>query len=148
VGPAEDAYATGFFPSSVGAPNTQDFRVNTIRLTASTTKLVRDEADLDEENEAPSLAVPAVIFRNAVALAEATNRQFKAPQKQFFAPHCREFVRGLSLAAQQEVAPPSRQSKMTSLHQLQEFFHAPFNKRWLEKLTRFVAESKGFTVEN
>ncbi|MBA4189507.1 MAG: hypothetical protein C0467_16080 [Planctomycetaceae bacterium] len=119
-----------------------------IRLTASTTKMVRDEADLDEENEVQSLRVPAAVFRMAVALAETTNRQFRAQGKQYFS--ARELLKGLNtwLASQQERTPRPRLSRQTSLDQLSDFFAVPANRKWLDKVVKFVEVNNGFTIED
>jgi len=122
--------------------------LKTIQLKASSTKMVRDEADLDEENEAQSLRVPAAIFRMAVALAETNNRQFRAQGKQYFS--AREFLKGLNIwfANEQEMTARPRLSRQTSLDQLTDFFLVPSNRKWLDKVVKFAAACTRFTVED
>jgi hypothetical protein len=82
-----------------------------------------------------------------VAFAESTDRQFRAPRRDFLPATATHFARALTAAVEvQPAAIGPRRRHQTAIDQLREYFAAPANRKWLTKLVSFIKPGAGFAV--
>ena len=114
-----------------------------VRLTATLPAMVGNERDIDKQAPSRSLAVPAVVWRKALALAEL--RSFRPPRRDFLPGQTVQFAAALREAMNAAPPAPRRPSHQTPLSQLADFFRVPAHRKALLAILTLV--SAGGTLD-
>lgn len=115
----------------------------TVTLTTRTPRFVTSEADLDTAVEERTLALPANVYRSALALAQTHG--WRARGRALTAGQAAGLAAALK-SAMAEPDPAGRRAHLTSVGQLRAFFAAPDRLKQLRRLQAFLEAGVGVDV--